>query len=160
MVPNVCPGTEYKWGRTFLSEGGLFTFRDRREEGQMSAERSEARQSFWTEIKEREKFSRGKKSVRVCTFRPQVHTIGIIGGYIFFLIWSLFNHRSLLNVIYGRPLLGRHLWIPPTLLEHYRSRDHIHTYFIIQNFCGAKILNYKISMYVYDRATYNAWIRH
>ena len=31
-----------------------FTFRDRREEGQLSAERSEARQSFRPEIEERE----------------------------------------------------------------------------------------------------------
>ena len=32
---------------------------------------------------------------------------------------------------------------------------YIHTYFIIENFCVAKIFNNKISMYVYDRV-YNA----
>ena len=40
-----------------------------------------------------------------------------------------------------------------------RAIIYIHTYFIIQNFCSAKILNYKISMYVYDRATYNALVK-
>ena len=35
---------------------------------------------------------------------------------------------------------------------------YIHTYFIIENFCYAKIFNYKISMYVYDRV-YNALIK-
>ena len=105
MVPNVCPGTEYKQGRTFLSEGEIFTFRDHREEGQMSAERSEARQSFWTEIKEREKFSQGKKSVRDCTFRPWIHNCHH-GGHIFSLCRSLFNHQSIICITFT------FLWMP------------------------------------------------
>ena len=56
-------------------------------------------------IKEREKFSQGKKSVRDCTFRPWIHNCHH-GGHIFSLCRSLFNHQSIICITFT------FLWMP------------------------------------------------
>ena len=49
-----------------------------------SIQRREVKQSFWPETEERESSLEERKNVWDCTFLPQVHTIGIIGGFVFF----------------------------------------------------------------------------
>ena len=119
MVTYVCPGKECKWGRTFLSVGEIFTFRDRREEGMMSnrAEQLSDRAKRGSDSKAKldspsERRSRkGKNLPRKgkCPRGqfPSLDTrLSSSGDSFFFLIWRLFNHKSM-------PLLGRHLWMPP-----------------------------------------------
>ena len=93
MVPNVCPGTEYKRGRTFLSEGELFTFRDRREEGHCLP--SEARLDSPSERRSRKGKSspEERKASEFVISVPRTHNWHHWGTH-FLSLWRLFNHKS------------------------------------------------------------------
>ena len=93
MVPNVCPGTEYKRGRTFLSEGELFPFRDRREEGHCLP--SEARLDSPSERRSRKGKSspEERKASEFVISVPRTHNWHHRGTH-FLSLWRLFNHKS------------------------------------------------------------------
>ena len=118
MVPNVCPGKEYKRRRIFISERELslsevvgkkdkMSNRAERLSGRakrgQTAERSQT--VLLTGDRGKGKFSRGKKKrLRLYFPSPGTHHWHH-GGYIFFLIWSLFNHKSITSVHFGHLFL-------------------------------------------------------
>ena len=161
MVPNVCPGKEYKRRRIFISERELslsevvgkkdkMSNRAERLSGRakrgQTAERSQT--VLLTGDRGKGKFSRGKKKrLRLYFPSPGTHHWHH-GGYIFFLIWSLFNHKSIASIHFGHLfhayfilfcLFYTFTFTRALLLE---SIIYIHAYFIIENF-ACKIFNYK-----------------
>ena len=73
-------------------------------------------------IKEREKFSQGKKSVRDCNFLPRIR-FSSMGDTFSSQFWtcSTISHNQIIhNLIYEWPVFRRHLWMPP-FIEYYRS---------------------------------------
>ena len=136
----------------FYFRDSTFPFRDRREEGLVSnrAERlsdrakrgsdSVARLDSPSDRRSRKGkvLSRKLSSSKFVLSSPGTHNCHQ-GGHIFLLCWSLFNHKSLLNVLYILNYSGLLFLLP--FIEYYRSLMQ-HASFII----ASKIFNYKRSM--------------
>ena len=143
MVPNVCPGTEYKRRRIFVSERELLLSEVVGKKDKMSnrAERlsdrakrgsdSVARLDSPSDRRSRKGkvLSRKLSSSKFVLSSPGTHNCHQ-GGHIFLLCWSLFNHKSLPNVLYILNYSGLLFLLP--FIEYYRF--------------ASKIFNYKISM--------------